>query len=296
MTVRSLIRIWHLAEFSLLYLVSLLTVAGFVSGVFLALGGMLAIRFVVITSVCLYVAFTQKDYRMTLRALVVYCWTEFYSFTLLYAWYQLKAHPGNSDRHKVAGQHVILLHGFMCNNGFWHFFEKQLAANGISFSYVEFEHPFGSIDDYAAQIADEVARVRALNKEVELVLVSFSMGGLAARAYLADSGEEAIRHYSVNTPYQGTQLARLYHLMTHSENAAQMSPGSQWLKDLNARDDGSKTVTFYLHSTHDTIVIPPSLSLIDRPGLAINARGHMSATLNTTAHELLCNQIKAGDL
>ena len=47
---------------------------------------------------------------------------------------------------------VVLVHGFLCNRGFWTPWLPLLRERGHAFVAVDLEPPFGSIDDYAGTI------------------------------------------------------------------------------------------------------------------------------------------------
>lgn len=296
MTVRSLIRVWHITEFLIIYFIQLVTGQGFMLAGICTLVTMIAIRTVVIGGTCLYVAYTEREHRMTLRSLARYCVTEIYSFSILYFWYQLIDHAEKKESPEVGQKHAILLHGYMCNNGFWNVLQKQLVESGVTASFVEFSAPFNSIDEYVSKIRREVERVKYLNEQAEIYLVSFSMGGLAARKFLSESPNFNIRHFSINTPHQGTYLASISYWLTRAKNCYQMMPNSLWLDQLVKSERGIETVSFAIRSLHDSIVIPADLGCLDVPTYELSSRGHMTAAFDRGVHELICNKIKDSSL
>jgi len=82
---------------------------------------------------------------------------------------------------------VVLLHGFLCNRGFWLPWMRLLRARGHAYVAPTLEPAFGSIDDYAAAIDAAVRRVAAATG-MPPVIIGHSMGGLAARAWLRAYG------------------------------------------------------------------------------------------------------------
>ncbi|MEJ7931011.1 alpha/beta fold hydrolase [Ramlibacter sp. AN1015] len=158
---------------------------------------------------------------------------------------------------------VVLVHGFLCNRGFWRPWLRRLRADGRAFVAVNLEPPFASIDDYAPAIHEAVHRVRRATGRPPL-LVCHSMGGLAARAWLVSCGHAPaglVRHVvTIATPHRGTWLARF----SRRENGRQMSPDSAWLASLHAATPCSAAAHFTCWwSNCDNVVMPPSMATLE---------------------------------
>ncbi|MBC5783961.1 alpha/beta fold hydrolase [Ramlibacter sp. USB13] len=128
---------------------------------------------------------------------------------------------------------VVLVHGFMCNRGFWNAWMRDFRARGHACVAVNLEPPFGSIDAFADAIDAAVERVTACTGRAP-VLVCHSMGGLAARAWWRGTqGRRAVAHLvTIGSPHHGTWLARF----SRKTNGRQMRLASDWLAQL-ARDE-----------------------------------------------------------
>jgi len=128
---------------------------------------------------------------------------------------------------------VVLVHGFMCNRGFWNAWLRALRERGHACIAVSLEPAFGSIDEYLPLIDEAVARITALTRQAP-VLVCHSMGGLAARAWWRGTrGRRPVaRLITIGTPHRGTWLARY----SRKTNGRQMQVRSDWLAQL-ARDE-----------------------------------------------------------
>ena len=154
---------------------------------------------------------------------------------------------------------VVLIHGFVCNRGFWLPWMHALRKRGVPYVSVNLEPVFGSIDDYVPQIEAAVARAQRLGGEPPS-LVCHSMGGLVARAWLASAPGNAsrlTRVITIGTPHRGTWLAR----WSHSDNGRQMRLGGPWLSALAAREltntSGRLEPTFVCwYANTDNIVFP----------------------------------------
>lgn len=204
----------------------------------------------------------------TVRQLARAWWGEVWCGLVVFGWRQpFRARlwpdvPGTRGR-----RGVILLHGIFCNRGLWNPWLRALTLQRTPCIAPTLEPVFGGIDTYAGAID---AAVRQMYRQTGLtpVLVGHSMGGLAARAWLAAQvlrpGMLAPVHavVTVGTPHQGTWLARF----ALSVNARQMRMGSRWLSELAAREtlqdrhrrtsglSAPRFICYYGHA--DNIVFP----------------------------------------
>jgi pimeloyl-ACP methyl ester carboxylesterase len=155
---------------------------------------------------------------------------------------------------------VVLVHGFVCNRGFWHPLKRKLQKRGIPFVAVNLEPVFGSIDDYAPLIESAVRRLQAATGSSPLV-VAHSMGGLAVRAWMRAAAGQACFHkvITVGSPHHGTILARF----AFSDNGRQMARSSEWLEQLRrseAEHAFRRFICFYSHC--DNVVFPASTACL----------------------------------
>ena len=152
------------------------------------------------------------------------------------------------------GRHgVLLVHGFFCNRGLWIRWLRRLRHHDIPFVAVSLEPVFGSIDDYRPTIAEAVSRLEHATG-LAPVIVSHSMGGLAARAWLASEPEARWhRLVTIASPHAGTRLG------AHGRgvNIGQMRIGSEWLAQLAAKESAAVRGRFICFWSHcDNIVFP----------------------------------------
>jgi triacylglycerol esterase/lipase EstA (alpha/beta hydrolase family) len=155
---------------------------------------------------------------------------------------------------------VVLVHGFMCNRGFWNAWMRALRARGHAFVAVNLEPVYGSIDDYAAAIDDAVARVTRCTGRAPLLLCH-SMGGLAARAWWRHSrGTRPVKGIAtIATPHGGTWLARF----STRVNGRQMRLGSDWLRTLTADETRNALPPLTCWYTNcDNVVIPATTAVL----------------------------------
>ncbi len=183
---------------------------------------------------------------------------------------------------------VLLLHGYFCNRGLWRTFARKLDGAGHAVSAISMEPVFGSIDDYAASIADAVRALRQRTGVAQIALVCHSMGGLAARAYLRRYGDAAVAHVvTLGTPHHGTFSAQ--HGL--GENALQMRLASPW-RDALMGESGEQLYTKFtvILTHHDNIVAPQSIQSL--PGarlIELAALGHMALVYDPKVQGIVCD-------
>jgi len=196
------------------------------------------------------------------RAWVAECWLN----ALVFAWrqpFRWRAIPDflPSSAAQPSRRGVVLIHGFVCNRGFWLPWLQELRMRGIPFAAINLEPVFGSIDEYVPIIEDAVERVTRATG-VAPVLVCHSMGGVAARAWLRVAGDEhRVQHViTIGAPHHGTWFGRF----SHAVNGRQMSLGGQWVRALTAALPRSGNTRFTCwYSNCDNMVFPVSSATLE---------------------------------
>jgi triacylglycerol esterase/lipase EstA (alpha/beta hydrolase family) len=160
----------------------------------------------------------------------------------------------------VAQPPVILVHGYMSNRGFFGPLQRWLDAQGVAPVFApNFHVLFDSIEQFAAELHDEIERIAQGSGQPRVILVCHSMGGLAARRYLQDHGAGRIaRLVTIASPHHGTAVAK----MGLGLNARQMTPGSDFLRELERAEAASPPAveTLSIWSPHDNLVSPQDTS------------------------------------
>jgi pimeloyl-ACP methyl ester carboxylesterase len=159
---------------------------------------------------------------------------------------------------------VVFVHGFVCNRGFWLPWMRELLALNIPYTSVNLEPIFGSIADYVPVIEEAVQRAERLTGQPP-VLVCHSMGGLAARAWLADDSPAAQRVrqvITIGTPHYGTWISRF----SRMPNGRQMRQNHEWLGALSMGEVAALATPYnrYVcwYSNADNIVFPASTAML----------------------------------
>lgn len=190
-------------------------------------------------------------------------WAETRAATRVFCWQQPFASarwPDHLPADARGRRGVLLLHGFLCNRGFWNPWLGRLIAMDVPTLAINLEPPFGSIDAYRVAIEDALTRLE-LATGMAPIVVAHSMGGLAFRRWFAAQRDAARIHrvITLGTPHKGTWLAR-YAL---SANGREMRSGSEWLRALEADEDPARAALYTCFYSHcDNIVLPPSTATL----------------------------------
>jgi triacylglycerol lipase len=201
---------------------------------------------------------------------------------------------------------VVLVHGHLCNRGFWTPWLHLLQARGCAFAAVDLEPVFGDIDRYAPLIEAAVQRVTGITGRPPLVLCH-SMGGLAVRAWwktwrraepasaqvVPRLQDRVSRIVTLGSPHQGTWLAR----WSWAENGRQMRPGSDWLRDLASDEPPAERALFTCwHSPLDNVVYPQGAALL--PGAVehrVLGAGHITLAFEPVVIEAVLEMLVEDD-
>jgi triacylglycerol lipase len=166
----------------------------------------------------------------------------------------VQAVPGNAAT-------TVLVHGFVCNRGFWLPWLRALRERGLAYTTVNLEPVFGGIEAYVPLIEEAVARAERLGGG-RPTLVCHSMGGLAARAWLVSGGGQwarVKRVITIGSPHHGAWIGRF----SRVANGRQMRENCDWLCELAAQEAAQRGAAAYAdfvcwYTDTDNIVFPSS--------------------------------------
>ncbi|WP_309831906.1 alpha/beta fold hydrolase [Paracidovorax wautersii] len=194
-------------------------------------------------------------------------WAETRWATVVFGWWQpFRAAaipdwlPARADPAAPGPRGVVLLHGFLCNRGFWTPWLPLLRARGHAYVAVTLEPPFGSIDDYAPAIDAAVRRVAEATGRPPVV-IGHSMGGLAARAWLrtCQADDRVHRVVTLGTPHRGTWAGRF----SRAVNGQQMALDGDWIGALSGSEPPGRSARFVCwYSNCDNIVFPAQVATL----------------------------------
>ncbi len=246
----------------------------------LSLSGLAILTFAHSTVLALEFAASRRVSATDLRpraSAMTFCrawWAETFTALWVFCWeqpFRSGAMPDHLPQRDRRG--VVLVHGFMCNRGFWNTWLRLLRTDGRAFVAVNLEPPLGSIDAFVPAIDEAIARVAAATGKPP-VLLCHSMGGLAVRAWLRAHDDSRVhRIVTFGTPHAGTWLARF----GRTPIATQMRVGSDWLTRLDSGGNSQSRVTFTCwYSDCDNVVFPISTATLPRADNRLaSGRGHV---------------------
>lgn len=195
------------------------------------------------------------------------------------SWGMLRPRLHAADTLTGQGLPVLLVHGYVCNRGYWTQLSRQLAQAGIVHKAIDLEPIDANIDGYVTQVEQALQVLCTLTGKPQAIIVAHSMGGLVARAWLRHYGAARVaRIITIGTPHHGTALANL----AAGANARQMSridgAPSGWLAQLAASETPeTRALITSMYSHHDNIVAPQtSAHLPGARNLAFGGIGHVA--------------------
>ena len=189
---------------------------------------------------------------------------------------------------------VLLIHGYCCNYGVWRDVAARLQALGHTVLAINLEPLFCSIDDYAPQVEQALAQLRAQTSEQRVALVGHSMGGLVIRAWMRVYGDTQVAvAVTLGSPHQGTQIT------PHAKlpNARQMVWASDWLQALQASESPERRALLRVALTEqDAIVFPQSAQTL--PGVdaqVFSGIGHLQLCTDARVFAWLAAQLNRNE-
>lgn len=206
-------------------------------------------------------------------------WRTYYAVFVWRQPFRWHAHP--DPQHRRLEPTIVLVHGYLCNRGFWHPWMMALQARGWAWRSVNLEPVFGSIDHMVERL-DPVMK-DALATGAPVAVVAHSMGGLVIRAWLArqEQWPDGLTScVTIGSPHRGTWLAR----WANSEAGREMRERSPWIEQLSGSEQTSQRRRFLCwRSLTDHVVFPPANATL--PGAqdrVIRCAGHVDLAFQPT--------------
>ena len=241
---------------------------------------------------------TPSELRRSVVALLPHVIKEAALWTAVYAVLQpfvgFVMGNGQPPRARGARLPVLLVHGYVSNRGLWWVFRRALEARGETVWAVTLEPVYGSIDSLVGPLATRIDEFLAATAAQQVVLVTHSMGGLVARAYLRDEGGAKVaRLVTIGAPHHGSAHAYL----GAGVNARQMEPGSPWFEALARFEAQGYAVPFAsIFSHHDNFVAPQTSSAHPAGrNIGLAAVGHVSLAFSKRVLDIIAAELDAAN-
>ena len=205
------------------------------------------------------------------------------------------------DRPGTAGTPpVLLVHGYGCNSGYWHFMSRALSRAGMGHHGIDLEPMLAGIDQFVPALHERIEQICRDTGQEQIVIVAHSMGGLVARAYLRDHGARRIlKVITLGTPHRGTGLARFGAGQNVREmlwtGDAENGRCSDWLESLAQREDPGLRSLFVSIFSHQDNIVSPQLSsqLPGARNIELNGIGHVALGLDARVQQEVIDIIRA---
>lgn len=197
----------------------------------------------------------------------------------VFGWQQPWAHRSQADHlPQDSRRGVLLVHGYLCNRGFWNPWMRRLRAAGVPFVAVSLGPPRAGLDEQMQGLHEAWQRLQT-RTGVTPLMVGHSMGGLLIRRWLSTQPDAFALQQEVITlgsPHHGTALARL----GRSQAARQMRLQSPLLQEIMRCETASRLEKFTCYwSVCDNVVFPAShATLRGARNIHVPGRAHIDLT------------------
>ncbi len=182
---------------------------------------------------------------------------------------------------------VLLVHGYRCNSSLWWWMVPRLRRAGFEVEAIDLEPALVSIDRFAEQLHRHIEAWLKDTGSAKLRLVTHSMGGLVARAYLQRYGSQRVyKLVTLACGHHGTRLARL----GWGRNAREMEPGSDWLAAL---EEPAPVSTVTIWTAQDNFIAPQTSSrLSGAQEIILAGMGHLTLMFSRRVLDLVLNELR----
>jgi len=198
------------------------------------------------------------------RQQVVWAWLrECWTAPTVFCWRQpffSNQVPDHLPHDALGRRGVVLIHGLVCNRGFWTPWLRRLLARDQPFIAVDLEPVVADIESYRAIVEAAVSRITETTG-LPPVLLCHSMGGLVARDWLREgrNHQRIARVVTIASPHHGTWLGR----HARSGSGLQMQQGNAWLAALADTEEPALLTRFSCwYSNCDNVVFPASTATL----------------------------------
>ncbi len=177
------------------------------------------------------------------------------------------------------GPPILLVHGFFSNRGMWLSFRSRLAGANVGRVYTVTLEPLnGSIEAMMPTLESRIDAIIHETGQEKIIVVAHSMGGLLARAYMAQVGAARLaKLITLGTPHHGSQIAALG-LFECAKQMRYRSPWIEMLEDLEAANPPA-IPALSIYTLNDDLVYPPESSVLEWEGaenVPVSAVGHVA--------------------
>ena len=181
---------------------------------------------------------------------------------------------------------VLLVHGYRCNSGLWWWMIPKLRAAGFVVEAIDLEPALASIDRFAEQLHHAIEAYLQETGSLKLRLVTHSMGGLVARAYLKRYGGLRVdKVITLACGHYGTRIA----YFGLGKNAREMEPGSAWLAAL---PEPAPVPVVTVWTAQDNFIAPQtSARLSGAQDIIVTGMGHLTLVFSPLVLDIVTKEL-----
>lgn len=194
------------------------------------------------------------------------------------------------------GAPILLVHGYFSNRGMWWRFRRMLVGARVGPVYAITLSPlWGSIDQMLVGLRQKIDAIAAETGQSQLIIVAHSMGGLASRAYMAESPANVARvkqFITIGSPHHGTRMAA----MGFGQCVFEMREGSAWIAALERAEEGmTHPPTLSIYTINDDLVVPAESAKLSWAGnVATEGVGHVALLFSKSVAQQVIARIEKG--
>jgi triacylglycerol lipase len=297
MVARGLRRILALKALGVALVAWLLARYAQVDGVLAAAGGFIALLgvYFIVTLLTFWLTWPrlsealpeQKIGPFSAAAMIVREWLSFFVLFGIVQPFADSAFSVKQPRRRSNAPLVILVHGYRCNSALWLQMIRRLRAEGFAAEAIDLEPALDSIDSFAGQLHRHIEEALRETSAQKVRLVTHSMGGLVARAYMRKFGAARVEKLiTLACGHHGTRLARL----GLGSNARQMERPSAWLRAL---PEPAPAPTVSIWAAQDNFIAPQTSSRLAGAGdIMLSGAGHLTFLFSEPVADLVVAELR----
>lgn len=214
--------------------------------------------------------------------------------TLLFPLTLIKSY--HNAKGNLHGRPILMVNGFLSFASTWHYQRSRLAQENVGPIYTINMGSGKSIKTYAEHLRDRVKQIQEETGRKDIILIGHSKGGLVCSDFATRLAKDIDAHVTdvitIGSPFKGTAFACF---AAASYDGAEMTPGSAFQRELQARMNNCKDVRFaYIASELDGTV-PVDSALPDKDEkrqFLIKDLGHAGLLFSSRVADQVCAWVK----
>ncbi|MGD8860852.1 MAG: alpha/beta hydrolase [Myxococcales bacterium] len=161
------------------------------------------------------------------------------------------------------GPPVLVIHGYTENAGTMWLMARGLRRRGFDVVQLDFPSTFAPMESNVTFLRDRIAEIRAAHGGEPVAVVAHSMGGVVTRALTLSEPDHGVRCLiAIASPFRGTYIARLGHILRLGLSTRDMSIGSAFMQRYSP-DRKMPVPAVSIVAMQEDIVVPEWSVVVD---------------------------------